>query len=310
MHNQKCTTEKILHYCLIGIFLIYIILLLRITLFKQVSLYNLSSAIGTSEKTISIIPFQSVIDMIQNNVSLSRILENILGNIIIFVPFGLILPAIRNKPIKNIIYLAIFFSAAIEISQFIFGMGSTDIDDLIFNVLGAVIGCFLYTIIKKITKTHFAFLITTIVLLVVSGTIVFIFLLINQTDLFVTSKYKTVIENKELVSEFIDTKSDFSGKFVAVNDSKLTIEKSVSMASEERTLLEFEITPDTCIYSCYDKIYYFFSSISGEHKRYEQVSYDSFISEKSKTLSKDNNIIIWSSDKKQIDHLVIIEWVE
>lgn len=90
----------------------------------------------------------------------------------------------------------------------------------------------------------------------------------------------------------------------------LPIEKSVSIASEERTLLEFEITPDTCIYSCYDKIYYFFSSISGEHKRYEQVSYDNFISQKSKTLSKDNNIIIWSSDKKQIDHLVIIEWVE
>lgn len=310
MHKQNRIKVKILRYCFIGIFILYLALLLRITFFKQVRLDNLLSAIGASERTISIIPFQSVMEMIRNKVSMSRIIENILGNMILFVPLGLLLPILLKKPIKIILYIAIIFSLSIEIVQFILAMGSTDIDDLIFNVFGAIIGCLLFKKIKKTTKTELSFLVSTIVLLIVSGIIVFCFLLVNQTDLFITSEYKTVEENKELVSEFIETQFDSNGKFIAVKDSKLTIEKSVSNALEERTRMEFELTKDSSIYICYDEIDYFFNAIAGEYKRYEQVTYDDFISQMSKTLSRENNVMIWSSDKKHIDHLVIIEWVE
>lgn len=74
--------------------------------------------------------------------------------------------------------------------------------------------------------------------------------------------------------------------------------------------MEFEITSDSRLYICYDKIYYFFSTISGEHQRYEQITYSDFISQKSEVFSKGHNVIIWSSDGKKVDNLVVIEWVE
>lgn len=309
MHSHKCTREKILQNCLFAILFIYIILLLRITLFKQVSLYNLFSAIGAGERAVNIIPFHSVVEMIQNHVSPGRILENVFGNILLFVPLGLILPAVRKK-MKSIICAALLLSGSIEAVQFIFALGSTDIDDLIFNLLGALAGQFLCIAIKKRAGTRISFLTALNVVLIVSGIAVFAYLLVNQTDLFTASRHETVVENEELVSGFIENKSDYSGKFIAVRDSKLVIEKSVRNSLEDRTNLEFDLTPESDIYVCYDEIDYFFSAIAGEHKRYEQVTYDEFLAQRSKTFDKENNVLIWSSDKKQIDHLVITEWVE
>ena len=50
--------------------MLYVIVLLRITFFKQVTLNNLFSAIGASERTINIIPFKSIYDMAVSNTSI------------------------------------------------------------------------------------------------------------------------------------------------------------------------------------------------------------------------------------------------
>ena len=81
----------------------YIVVLIRIVLFKQVALYNLFAAIGSMERTISIIPFKSLLDMINNNISVTRILENILGNIAILNKIGLLLQIVKKYMSKNII---------------------------------------------------------------------------------------------------------------------------------------------------------------------------------------------------------------
>ena len=47
-----------------------------------------------------------------------------------------------NKKRKGVLCAAIIFSLLIEITQLLFALGSTDVDDLIFNVLGAYIGYF------------------------------------------------------------------------------------------------------------------------------------------------------------------------
>ena len=114
--------------------MIYVIVLLRITFFKQVTLNNLFSAIGASERTINIIPFKSIYDMAVSNTSIGRIIENVLGNIVLFIPFGIRFPIISNKKHKEVLCAAIIFSLSIEIMKFLFVLGSTDVDDLIFNV--------------------------------------------------------------------------------------------------------------------------------------------------------------------------------
>lgn len=310
MGNKISKKERKLRYCIFTLFLLYIIILLRITLFKQASMYNLFAAIGASERTISFIPFKSIFDMISTDISLIRILENVLGNIIIFIPFGLLLPIILKKKNKNIVLSGVILSALIEILQFIFGLGSTDIDDLLLNTIGVIIGYLLCITIKNKAKSNLSFLISIIVFVWISGTITIGILFVTNTEMFLISPRETTIENRELVQDFIDTPNYLSGKLVKVKDSMLMVEKSIQNANEQREFLDIEITFESRLYICYDKIEYFFNTISGEHQRYEQISYSDFISNDSEAFRKNNNIIIWSLDGKKVDSLIVIEWVE
>lgn len=288
----------------------YLVVLIRIVLFKQVALYNLFAAIGSMERTISIIPFKSLLDMINNNISVTRILENILGNIAIFIPFGLLLPIVQKDKSKKIILYGLITSALIEIIQYVFALGSSDIDDLTLNTLGTIIGYLLYKIIHKKARADTLTAISIIVLVTVLGGFALGILFINHTELFMLSSKEIVVENKNLVQDFIDTQPTVSGKFVKVNRNVLTLEKNIHSSTDTRTIMDLEITPNSNIYICYNKINYFFSTISGEQISYEKIEYSDFLSQNSNSFTKENNVRIWSSDGKTIDNLVITEWIE
>lgn len=288
----------------------YLVVLIRIVLFKQVALYNLFAAIGSMERTISIIPFKSLLDMINNNISVTRILENILGNIAIFIPFGLLLPIVQKDMSKKIILYGLITSALIEIIQYVFALGSSDIDDLTLNTLGTIIGYLLYKIIHKKARADTLTAISIIILVTVLGGFALGILFINHTELFMLSRKEIVVENKNLVQDFIDTQPTVSGKFVKVNGNVLTLEKSIHSSTDTRTIMDLEITPNSNIYICYNKIDYFFSTISGEQISYEKIEYSDFLSQNSNSFTKENNVRIWSSDGKTIDNLVITEWIE
>ena len=258
----------------------YLVVLIRIVLFKQVALYNLFAAIGSMERTISIIPFKSLLDMINNNISVTRILENILGNIAIFIPFGLLLPIVQKDKSKKIILYGLITSALIEIIQYVFALGSSDIDDLMLNTLGTVIGYLLYKIIHKKARADTLTAISIIVLVTVLGGFALGILFINHTELFMLSSNEIVVEN------------------------------NIHSSTDTRTIMDLEITPNSNIYICYNKIDYFFSTISGEQISYEKIEYSDFLSQNSNSFTKENNVRIWSSDGKTIDNLVITEWIE
>lgn len=67
-----------------------------------------------------------------------------LGNISMFVPFGLmlymVLPRSRPRRILTVVVAGFLFSLAIEVAQYVFSVGRTDIDDLICNTIGAYVG--------------------------------------------------------------------------------------------------------------------------------------------------------------------------
>lgn len=308
MNNKS--NEKILRSCLGVLFIIYIIFLLRITFFKQAALNNLFSAIGASERTISVIPFKSIYDMAVSGISVGRIIENVLGNIVLFIPFGILFSILSNKKQKEVLCAAIMFSLLIEIMQFIFALGSTDIDDLIFNVSGSYIGYFVSDKIRKQFKSYKRFLIVTILMTVILGAGVFGYLIVCQTDLFIVSGYDVVVENRELVEAFIGTPATATGKYVELENCTLKIENSVENADDMREIGEFKITENSKIFICYDKMEFFFSAVTGEYLRYEKIDYDDFIAQTSYKFDRNNNVRIWSDNEKKIEYLVIIEWVE
>lgn len=75
-----------------------------------------------------------------------------LGNVLLYVPFGFLLPAIRKnvKQVKTIAF-GIALSVLIEFEQPIVGR-SFDVDDIIANTIGTAIGCLCFTILKLIFK--------------------------------------------------------------------------------------------------------------------------------------------------------------
>ena len=66
---------------------------------------------------------------------------NLFGNVLIFMPFGFFLPmASRFRSIFATIFWSFMLSLAVEMFQFITKVGSFDVDDLLLNTLGGIIG--------------------------------------------------------------------------------------------------------------------------------------------------------------------------
>lgn len=74
----------------------------------------------------------------------------IVGNFLIFIPMGILLSlCFENVNKKNIFKYAVLIPLAIEVLQLVVGR-SFDIDDLVMNFLGIVIGYFIVELVKKI----------------------------------------------------------------------------------------------------------------------------------------------------------------
>lgn len=83
-------------------------------------------------------------------------IENMFGlvaNAIMFVPFGMLLPLLfeDGTDLKNTLLTGFIFSMLIEISQ-LFNHRATDIDDVIMNTLGTLIGYGLYCLCLRKVK--------------------------------------------------------------------------------------------------------------------------------------------------------------
>lgn len=116
-----------------SIFIVYILLLLRITLFR--------SDFGTHPLfrygQVLWIPFTSTVKYFRY--SFTFFLYIFVGNIIWFVPLGMLLPMLTGCGKWAILY-SFLLSLAIETGQFIFGTGVTEVEDLILNTLGGAMG--------------------------------------------------------------------------------------------------------------------------------------------------------------------------
>ncbi|KMN39383.1 MULTISPECIES: VanZ family protein [Lysinibacillus] len=98
--------------------------------------------------TTNFIPFETILRYINYSqyFNWEIIIVNLLGNLLIFTPMGFLLPLLSKKFRKAwvIICLGFISSLAVETVQFIFTVGSADIDDLILNTIGAWLGYLAY----------------------------------------------------------------------------------------------------------------------------------------------------------------------
>ena len=90
---------------------------------------------------VRLLPFVSTILFVQNTTSWESIIINLLGNIIMFIPFGFLgwLNA-KYFSFKKLIVDFLSVLIIVEILQYLTRLGVFDIDDLALNSLGVWIG--------------------------------------------------------------------------------------------------------------------------------------------------------------------------
>ena len=127
------------------VFVFYLLLLLALTVFRgmyfpwQIKIYW--------QRPRSQINLQPLIETfkLRFGTSILDFLYNFYGNIVWFVPFGLLWPLVRRRRgFFRTVAAGMLLSLLIETIQFFIWTGVSDIDDLIFNTCGAMIGylCF------------------------------------------------------------------------------------------------------------------------------------------------------------------------
>ena len=159
--------SKIREFWLRILFIIYCILLITILfLNNEYRMYdfhgiNINTFSREHFETINIIPFSTIIGYIYGllfkDVSTSIVIINLVTNLLLFSPMGFFIPLLFKNRITNIkqfIILIIILSLFVEILQFITYRGSTDIDDIILNTIGAIIVYILMKtkLVKKILE--------------------------------------------------------------------------------------------------------------------------------------------------------------
>ncbi|SMQ80927.1 VanZ like family protein [Bacillus sp. OV166] len=80
-------------------------------------------------------------------------LFNTVGNILIFLPLGILLPLTFDKIFRlpQVIFISIILSLTIEVAQYLTKLGVFDIDKTILNLLGCVLGFFALNLFRNPT---------------------------------------------------------------------------------------------------------------------------------------------------------------
>jgi glycopeptide antibiotics resistance protein len=147
---------KIFLKIIVGItLLVYLFVLSKLILFKGMPLSEMMSYVGLDDieerlQASNFYPFKTILYYaFFADVNLQIRVSNLVGNIILFIPFGFLLPLLAKKlfSLKAVIPLAFLLSLTIETVQILTTIGRFDIDDLILNTIGAVIG---YYIVRMI----------------------------------------------------------------------------------------------------------------------------------------------------------------
>jgi len=146
LRNKKEEHRLVLAWTL---FIVYMVFLMYFLFFAEI----MGRTYIDRDYHYNLTPFREIRRFIVYRRTLGwfAVLSNLLGNVLAFVPFGMILPMLTPKcrNFFHIVLLGFDFSLFVETIQLISKVGSFDVDDLILNTLGAALGYLVYRLIRR-----------------------------------------------------------------------------------------------------------------------------------------------------------------
>lgn len=119
-------------------FMVYIISLFYVVTFQDVSW-----------STSNFIPFKEIF---RYQLFSPSFIKNVFGNMIMFMPYGFFISYFLKLDKKRyVIFLSLLTSVTIEVTQMIIGR-VFDVDDILLNVIGGILGYLIYRILHNIKE--------------------------------------------------------------------------------------------------------------------------------------------------------------
>lgn len=91
----------------------------------------------------------------RNQLGIFATATNLLGNVLIFLPFGFFMAmASRYRSFLSTVIYSFALSLTIELSQLFMKVGCFDVDDLLLNTIGGMIGFVAFSICNVIRRNY------------------------------------------------------------------------------------------------------------------------------------------------------------
>lgn len=147
MKNKKLL--RLLFYIYIAFLILFIVLKFDGSFERIISLHN---SIIENEKdglrNINLIPFRSISPYLKN-ITEPYAFKNIIANILVFIPLGFFVSNKNSKNVFKTLVICISVILSIECIQLLFKIGFFDVDDIILNFIGSLIGVLINLVAQK-----------------------------------------------------------------------------------------------------------------------------------------------------------------
>lgn len=91
----------------------------------------------------------------RHQVGLFAMFTNLFGNVLIFMPFGFFMPmASRYRSFFSTLFWSFGLSLGVEVFQLVSKVGCFDVDDLLLNTIGGVLGYIVFAVCAAIRRRY------------------------------------------------------------------------------------------------------------------------------------------------------------
>lgn len=139
----------------IGVLIAYITILIKVMVFKDIPTIRIGQLMlnfaGTDAgHAPNFVPFKTIVPYLFGYKGLIIAGVNLIGNVVLLVPVGFLMPFVyRQITWQKSLAIAIASGLSIEVMQTVLRVGIFDIDDVILNALGVMIGYCAFVVFAK-----------------------------------------------------------------------------------------------------------------------------------------------------------------
>lgn len=138
----------------LALFVLFMAGLLMLTFQNGQEWMRVRSLAGAAERIrhrigVNLTPFHTIRNYMKYAPSVDWLRVNIVGNVVMFIPWGFGLPLLwkEYRSIIKLIFMSVFLPLCIEFCQLFVGR-TVDVDDVILNFAGAMLGGILFLVLR------------------------------------------------------------------------------------------------------------------------------------------------------------------